>query len=77
MLIKQLSRQGNSLALYIDRPILDLLDINEETPLKVEVVGGKITLEPISKKEMHKRFAKASEKVEKRFGKMFKRLAEK
>jgi antitoxin component of MazEF toxin-antitoxin module len=75
--IKHLTKQGNSLAIIIDKPILDMADINERTPLKVTLEGRKITLEPISEEEMEKRFTAAAEKMEKRFGRMFKNLAEK
>ena len=77
MKIKHLTRQGNSLAIIIDRPILDMLDINEKTPLKLTAVGRRIVLEPVSAKEIEQRFNAASDKVEKRFGRMFKRLAQK
>ena len=77
MKLKHLTRQGNSLAIIIDRPILDMLDINEKTPLKLTTDKGKIILEPVSAKEIEQRFNAASEKVQKRFGRMFKRLAEK
>jgi antitoxin component of MazEF toxin-antitoxin module len=77
MKIKHLTRQGNSLACIIDRPILDMLDITEKTPLKLTTEGRKIILEPVSAEELERRFAGAADKVEKRFGRMFKRLAEK
>jgi len=77
MKLKHLTRQGNSLAIIIDRPILDMLDINEKTPLKLTTEGGKIVLEPVSAEEVERRFGAAGDKVEKRFGRMFKRLAEK
>jgi antitoxin component of MazEF toxin-antitoxin module len=77
MKIKHLTRQGNSLAIIIDRPILDMLDINEKTPLKLNVDGRKIVLEPVSAEEVDRRFKTAADKVERKFGRMFKRLAEK
>jgi len=77
MKLKHLTRQGNSLAIIIDRPILDMLDINEQTPLKLTTDKGRIILEPVSEQEIERRFSGASDKVEKRFGRMFKRLAEK
>ncbi len=40
MKIKHLARQGNSLALIIDRPILDLADITEKTPLTIAIAAG-------------------------------------
>jgi bifunctional DNA-binding transcriptional regulator/antitoxin component of YhaV-PrlF toxin-antitoxin module len=54
-----------------------LADITEKTPLKISVDGRKIILEPVSPEEVERRFAAAAGKVEKRFAKMFKRLAEK
>jgi len=77
MKIKHLTRQGNSLALIIDRPILDMLDITEQTPLKLTMDGRKLVLEPVSPEELEKRFSNATDKVERKFGRMFKRLAEK
>ncbi|HWB53759.1 MAG TPA: hypothetical protein VG722_06185, partial [Tepidisphaeraceae bacterium] len=60
----------------IDRPILDLVDVNEQTPLKITVDGRKIILEPVTAEEVERRFKTSADKVEKRFGKMFKRLAQ-
>lgn len=46
-MIKKLSRHGNSLAILIDKPILDLLNINEETSIKIKTDGNNIIIEPI------------------------------
>jgi antitoxin component of MazEF toxin-antitoxin module len=77
MKIKHLVRQGNSLGLIIDRPILDMADIDEKTPLKITTQGRKIILEPVTDEEIERRFSAAAGKVGKRFARMFKRLAEK
>jgi antitoxin MazE len=77
MKIKHLTRQGNSFAVIIDRTVLDLTDIDEKTPLKLNVDGRKIILEPLTEKEMEQRFTASADKVERRFGRMFKRLAQK
>lgn len=76
MKIKHLTRVGNSSALILDRAILDLVEVDEQTPLKLSVEGRKIVIEPLSEKEIQSRFGKAPDKVERRFGKMFKRLAQ-
>lgn len=49
-MIKKLSKHGNSLALLIDKPILELLDVNESTQFKIKIEENKIILEPIFKK---------------------------
>ena len=38
-MIKKLSKHGNSLALVIDRSILDLLGIDEKTSLEISTDG--------------------------------------
>ena len=45
-MVKKLTRHGNSLALVIDRPILDLLKIDPETPLDVSTDGKQLIITP-------------------------------
>ncbi|MBA2306691.1 AbrB/MazE/SpoVT family DNA-binding domain-containing protein [Candidatus Dependentiae bacterium] len=46
-MIKKLSKHGNSLAILIDKPILELLEVNEDTQFKIKVEEGSLILEPI------------------------------
>lgn len=48
-MIKKLSRHGNSLAIVIDKPILELLLIDEGTELRVRTDGKNIIIEPETK----------------------------
>jgi antitoxin MazE len=52
-MIKKLSAVGNSLALIIERPILELLDITKDTQLEVKTDGEALIIRPVklSKKE--------------------------
>jgi antitoxin component of MazEF toxin-antitoxin module len=77
MKLKHLTRQGNSLAMIIDRPILEMADMDEKTLFSLTADKDKIVLERVSEKEIEQRFSAASAKVQKRFGRMFKRLAQK
>jgi antitoxin component of MazEF toxin-antitoxin module len=77
MKLKRLTRQGNSLAIIIDRPILEMADMDEKTLFSLTADKNKIVLERVSAQEIERRFNAASGKVEKRFGRMLKRLAEK
>ena len=45
-MIKNLTAVGNSLGLIIERPILDLLDIDKETPLEVRTGGEVLIIRP-------------------------------
>lgn len=45
-MVKKLTKHGNSLALVIDRPILDLLKIGPETPLDISTGGKQLIVAP-------------------------------
>ena len=75
-MIKKLSKHGNSLALVIDRSILDLLDIDEKTSLDVSTDGEALVIAPVRDAKRRKRFEQALASTNERFGKALKRLAE-
>ena len=74
--IKKLSKHGNSLALVIDRPILELLGMDEGTPLEVSTDGQALVIVPVRDKKRRKRFEEALASTNRRYGKALKRLAE-
>jgi antitoxin MazE len=76
MLTKKLSKHGNSLALVIDRSILDLLGIDEQTALNISTDGRALVIVPSQEKQRAKRFEKALAACNNRYGKALKRLAE-
>jgi antitoxin component of MazEF toxin-antitoxin module len=59
-MIKKLSAVGNSLAVIIERPILELLDITKDTPLEVKTDGEALIIRPVKlgKKERVRESAK-------------------
>ena len=75
-MVKKLTRHGNSLALVIDRPILDLLKIDPETPLDVSTDGRQLFVVPVKPSARRKTFDAAQEWAHKRYGKAFQKLAE-
>ena len=46
-MIKHLTAIGNSLGLIIERPILDLLRIERDTPLEVRTDGEALIVRPV------------------------------
>ncbi len=44
---KKLSAIGNSLGIVIEKPILELLDIDRETELDMKTDGERLIIEPI------------------------------
>ena len=73
---KKLTKHGNSLALVIDRGVLDLLKIDAETPLDITTDGRCLIVSPAQSKARKKHFHAALEEVNKRYRKALKRLAD-
>ncbi|MHB8900116.1 MAG: AbrB/MazE/SpoVT family DNA-binding domain-containing protein [Thermoguttaceae bacterium] len=76
MLTKKLSKHGNSLALVIDRSILELLGIDEQTTLEISTDGRALVVVPAHDKRRRKRFEDAVTACNEQYGKALKRLAE-
>jgi antitoxin MazE len=74
-MIKKLTKHGNSLALVLDRGILDLLEINADTPLNIKTDGKCLIVTPTQTPARQKRFRAALEEGNWRYRKMRKRLA--
>ncbi len=55
-MVKKLTKHGNSLALVIDRPILDLLKIDTETPLDLSTDGHRLIVAPAEQSERRQKF---------------------
>ncbi len=74
---KKLTKHGNSYALIIERAILDLLGINDQTLLQVSTPDGEtLLITPIKKKSEKKKFSESMKKVNRKYGKTLKCLAE-
>lgn len=74
--IKNLVKHGNSWALVIDRPILDLLKISPESPLEITTDGKSIVVAPAGESDHKERVRAARKKVNAKYSKAFKKLAE-
>jgi antitoxin component of MazEF toxin-antitoxin module len=73
---KKLTKHGNSFALIIERPILDLLGIDSETLLQISTPDGiSITITPIKNKAQQHRFSASLKKINKKYDRTLKRLA--
>jgi antitoxin component of MazEF toxin-antitoxin module len=76
-MLKKLTKHGDSLALVIDRPILDLLKIDTETSLDISTDGTRLIIAPAAEPlAQRKNFDAAQEWAHQRYGKAFKKLAE-
>ncbi len=74
-MIKKLTTHGNSSALIIEKAVLDLLNITQDTPLEIVTDGHNIVISPVSKTTREKAFKTALAKVNKKHAKTLKALA--
>jgi len=74
-MIKKLTRQGNSVALIIDRQLMELLEIDRDSEVKVTVHGRKLVIEPLSEVERAMKIREIQQKALKKNTELFKRLA--
>ena len=75
-MIKNFVKHGNSWALVIDRPILDLLKIRPEDPVEITTDGKTVIISPASASERASRVRAARKKINDRHKEAFKKLAE-
>jgi len=73
-MVKQLTRTGNSVALIIDRPILEMMHADENSLMRVELDGRRLIITPADPAERAK-FDAAKTKSHRRYGKTYKDLA--
>jgi antitoxin MazE len=74
-MLKKLTKHGNSLALVIDRPILDLLKIDSDTPLEISTDGKQLVVAPAKPSARRQKFESAQQLAHQRYAKAFKKLA--
>ena len=75
-MIKKLQKHGNSRALVIDKPILEALGVDSDTPLQVTVSGNSLVITPVNVGIGRERVLEAIEKLRPRYGEMLEHLAE-
>jgi antitoxin component of MazEF toxin-antitoxin module len=75
-MIKTLTKHGNSMALVIEKPILDLLGANTKTSFDITTDGHALVLTPVLNEARSKAFNKALDAVNKKYPKALKKLSE-
>ena len=74
-MVKTLTVHGNSAAIIIDKPILEMLRITPKTPLQISTDGVNLIISPIRKKGHERDFRAALEKVNRMHGRTLRKLA--
>jgi antitoxin MazE len=75
--IKKLVRHGNSRALVIDKPVLDLLNIGDDTEIEIITDGTLLIMRPMRDTDSTRThsFEMAAEEAVERYGSVFRKLS--
>jgi antitoxin component of MazEF toxin-antitoxin module len=75
-MIKRLIQHGNSAALILDKPILDLLHLNIDTPFEITTDGRNLILSPQVEENREEDTLKSLEKINEKYSRVLKKLGE-
>jgi len=75
-MVKTLTSHGNSAALIIDKPILELLKIRMDTPLEISTNGDSLIVTPIRETRSDPEFKAAMDRVMTRHANTLRKLAQ-
>nr|AGS53357.1 hypothetical protein [uncultured bacterium contig00014] len=75
-MIKRLIQHGNSAALVIDKPIMEILNITNETTFEITTDGKNLILSPQIETNQERDILHSLEKINKKYGSVLKRLGE-
>jgi len=75
-MIKKLTRTGNSVALVLDKPLLDQLGLDENAEVEVSTNGQIIVITPKRSSGRERKFRKAVDKINRKYAGLFRRLSE-
>ena len=75
-MIKTMIQHGNSSALVIDKPIMELLNIEQNTPMEIVTDGTNIIISPVKDKTRLDKLKASLTKINAKHSRTLKRLAE-
>lgn len=74
-MVRKLTKQGNSLAFIVERPIRELMGIDANTLLNVTVEGRRLIIEPMTEAQRDERLQKALDETNQEYGQDLRNLA--
>lgn len=74
-MVKKMVQHGNSSALVIDKPILELLNITPDTPLELTTDGKNLIISPVRDDGRIERLNRSLEKINRKHRRTFEKLA--
>jgi len=75
-MVKTLKKHGNSHALVIDKPLMEAMGIQADSPLQITISGNSLIMTPVEVGIGRERVEESLGKLRPRYSKMLQRLAE-
>jgi antitoxin component of MazEF toxin-antitoxin module len=75
-MIKKLTRTGNSVALVLDKPLLQQVGLDENSEVEISTNGDVIVMTPVRDAARHRKFMQAMNEVNEKYAGLFRRLSE-
>jgi len=75
-MVKKLIQHGNSVALVIDKPIMEILKITNETTFELSTDGRNLILSPQHEINQENIIINSLEKINHKYGSVLKKLGE-
>jgi antitoxin component of MazEF toxin-antitoxin module len=72
---KKLTRTGNSVALVLDKPLLEQVGLDENSEVEISTNGDIVVLTPVRNTARARKFQKSAEKVTEQYAGLFRRLS--
>jgi antitoxin component of MazEF toxin-antitoxin module len=73
-MVKKLIQHGNSVALIIDKPIMEMLNLTNETSFELSTDGKNLILSPQNIANQENDILNSLEKINKKYGNILKKL---
>lgn len=73
---KKLTRTGNSVALVLDKPLLEQLGLDEGSDVELSASGDVLVITPVRQNPRRRKLEKVMDKMDARYAGVFRRLAE-
>jgi antitoxin component of MazEF toxin-antitoxin module len=75
-MIKKLTRTGNSVALVLDKPLLDQLGLDENTEVELSTYGQVLVVTPKRGPGRERKFREIVDEINKKYAGVFRRLSD-
>jgi len=75
-MVKRLIQHGNSVALVIDKPIMEMLNISNDTTFEISTDGKNLILSPQNRQNQQNDILNSLEKINNKYKKVLKKLGE-